>query len=87
MCGAAARLRKYVNSGGLNLTKIQLIVWSFVKRLLIDFGGQSLFLGRQHFFDRRPGAALQDEIFQVEYCSHAISRSEQALSSFLNLLL
>ena len=58
----------------------------FLQKLRLNLCVRPLFFSRQNFFNRCPRSALQHQILQVEHCSHAIGRSEQAVSSLLNLL-
>ena len=86
MCGVGACTRNYANALKQAI-QFQLIVWSFLKKPRLNLWTRSLFFSRQHFFNRCPRSTLKHEIFQVEFCSRAISRSKQAVSSLLNLLI
>jgi hypothetical protein len=69
------------------LTNIQLIVSAFREKLRLTVCRRSLLFSREDFFNRCPRSTLKHEIFQVEFCSDAISRSKQAARSLLNLLI
>ena len=53
--------------------QFQPIVWSLLEKLRFNLWTRSLFFSRQHLFNRCPRSTLKREIFQVEFCSRAIS--------------